>query len=71
MIYSLVTLGSFSNSKARKISRNFRLTVTSRSSYIIIGITNNPSLYDPFRNAKFEQNDGSYKTCRQFNKERQ
>ena len=37
----------------------------------IIGITNNPSLYDPFRNAKFEQNDGSYKTCRQFNKERQ
>ena len=37
----------------------------------IIGITNNPSLYDPFRNAKFRQEDGSYKTCREFNKSRQ
>ena len=37
----------------------------------IIGITNNPSLYDPFRNAKFEQADGSIKTPRDFNKQRQ
>ena len=37
----------------------------------IIGITNNPSLYDPFRDAKFKQKDGSYKTCREFNKSRQ
>ncbi len=37
----------------------------------IVGITNNPSLYDPLRDAKFKQDDGSYKTCREFNKSRQ
>ncbi|MDE6936046.1 MAG: PBP1A family penicillin-binding protein [Oscillospiraceae bacterium] len=37
----------------------------------IVGITNNPSLYDPFRDAKFEQKDGSIKTPRDFNKQRQ
>ena len=33
----------------------------------IVGVTNNPSLYDPFRNVKFE----SGKTPRDFNKQRQ
>ena len=37
----------------------------------IIGITNNPSLYDPFYDIEFEQKDGSVKTPRQFNKSRQ
>ena len=37
----------------------------------IVGITNNPSLYDPFRNAEFVQDDGSIKTPRDFNKRRQ
>ena len=37
----------------------------------IVGITNNPSLYDPFRNAEFVQKDGSVKTPRDFNKKRQ
>ena len=34
----------------------------------IIGITNNPSLYDPFRKAEFKQDDGTIKTPRDFNK---
>ena len=37
----------------------------------IIGITNNPSLYDPFRKAEWEQKDGTIKTPRDYNKERQ
>lgn len=37
----------------------------------IVGITNNPSLYDPFRKARFEQEDGTIKTPRDFNKQRQ
>lgn len=37
----------------------------------IIGITNNPSLYDPFYDKEFKQQDGSVKTPRQFNKVRQ
>lgn len=37
----------------------------------IIAITNNPSLYDPLRNAEFVQEDGSVKTPRDFNKKRQ
>ncbi|MDE7262349.1 MAG: transglycosylase domain-containing protein, partial [Oscillospiraceae bacterium] len=37
----------------------------------IVGITNNPSLYDPFRNAEFVQDDGTVKTPRDFNKWRQ
>ncbi len=37
----------------------------------IIGITNNPSLYDPFHKASWKQDDGSYKTPRIYNKERQ
>ena len=37
----------------------------------IIGITNNPSLYDPFRKAEFKQDDGTVMTCRDFNKRRQ
>lgn len=37
----------------------------------IIGITNNPSLYDPFHKARWKQDDGAYKTPRDFNKERQ
>ena len=37
----------------------------------IVGITNNPSLYDPLRDAEFVQSDGSIKTPRDFNKERQ
>lgn len=37
----------------------------------IVGITNNPSLYDPFHDAKWKQEDGTYKTPRDFNKERQ
>lgn len=37
----------------------------------IIGITNNPSLYDPFYKAKYTQDDGSVKTPRDFNKRRQ
>lgn len=37
----------------------------------IIGITNNPSMYDPFRKAEWEQEDGTIKTPRIFNKERQ
>lgn len=37
----------------------------------IVGITNNPSLYDPFRDAKFTQKDGTVKTPRDFNKQRQ
>ena len=37
----------------------------------IIGITNNPSQYDPFRKAEWKQKDGSVKTPRDFNKERQ
>jgi len=37
----------------------------------IIGITNNPSLYDPFRKAEFKQDDGTIKTPRDFNKQRQ
>ena len=37
----------------------------------IVGITNNPSLYDPLRDAEFVQPDGSIKTPRDFNKERQ
>ena len=45
--------------------------LTLAESAAIIGITNNPSLYDPFRDAKFKQEDGSYKTCREFNKSRQ
>lgn len=45
--------------------------LTLAESAAIVGITNNPSLYDPFRDAKFKQDDGTYKTCRDFNKERQ
>lgn len=37
----------------------------------IVGITNNPSLYDPLRDAEFVQADGSIKTPRDKNKERQ
>ena len=37
----------------------------------IVGITNAPSLYDPLRDAEFVQKDGSIKTPRDFNKERQ
>ena len=37
----------------------------------IVGITNNPSLYDPFRTAKWTQEDGTVKTARDFNKGRQ
>lgn len=37
----------------------------------IVGVTNNPSLYDPFYKAKFKQDDGTYKTPRDFNKRRQ
>ena len=37
----------------------------------IVGITNNPSLYDPFRNAKWTLDDGTVKTPRIYNKERQ
>lgn len=37
----------------------------------IVGITNNPSLYDPLRDAEFVQKDGSIKTPRDFNKTRQ
>lgn len=37
----------------------------------IVGITNNPSLYDPFLNKQFVQDDGSIKTPRDFNKRRQ
>ena len=37
----------------------------------IVGITNNPSLYDPFRDAEFPQEDGTVKTPRDFNKWRQ
>ncbi len=37
----------------------------------IVGITNNPSLYDPLRDAEFVQADGSIKTPQDFNKERQ
>ncbi len=37
----------------------------------IIGITNNPSLYDPFYKKEFKQEDGSIKTTRDFNKRRQ
>ena len=45
--------------------------LTLAESAAIVGITNNPSLYDPFRDAKFLQDDGTYKTCRDFNKSRQ
>ena len=45
--------------------------LTLAESACIIGITNNPSLYDPFRDAKFVQSDGSIKTPRDFNKRRQ
>ena len=45
--------------------------LTLAESAAIVGITNNPSLYDPFRDARFKQDDGSYKTCREFNKSRQ
>ncbi len=37
----------------------------------IIGITNNPSLYDPFLGKEFVQADGTVKTSRDFNKQRQ
>lgn len=37
----------------------------------IIGITNNPSLYDPFYKVEYVQDDGSVKTPRDFNKRRQ
>lgn len=37
----------------------------------IIGITNNPSLYDPFLGTEFKQSDGTVKTTRDFNKRRQ
>ena len=37
----------------------------------IVGITNNPSLYDPLRDAEFVQADGSIETPRDKNKERQ
>ena len=45
--------------------------LTLAESACIIGITNNPSLYDPFRKAEFVQSDGSIKTPRDFNKKRQ
>ena len=45
--------------------------LTLAESACIIGITNNPSLYDPFRKAEFVQEDGSIKTPRDFNKARQ
>ena len=45
--------------------------LTLAESAAIIAITNNPSLYDPFRDAKFKQSDGSIKTPRDFNKARQ
>ena len=45
--------------------------LTLAESAAIIAITNNPSLYDPFRKAEFEQSDGSIKTPRDFNKSRQ
>ena len=45
--------------------------LTLAESACIIGITNNPSLYDPFRDAEFLQSDGSIKTPRDFNKKRQ
>lgn len=45
--------------------------LTLAESACIIGITNNPSLYDPFRDAEFVQEDGSIKTPRDFNKKRQ
>ncbi len=45
--------------------------LTLAESACIIGITNNPSLYDPFRKAEFVQSDGSVKTPRDFNKARQ
>ncbi len=37
----------------------------------IIGITNNPSLYDPFHKAEWTLEDGTVKTPRIYNKERQ
>lgn len=37
----------------------------------IVGITNNPSLYDPFLKKEFKQDDGTIKTPRDFNKSRQ
>ena len=37
----------------------------------IVGITNAPSLYDPLRDAEIVQADGSIKTPREYNKERQ
>lgn len=37
----------------------------------IVGITNNPSLYDPFLKKEFKQDDGTVKTPRDFNKSRQ
>ena len=37
----------------------------------IVGITNNPSKYDPFHKAKWTQDDGTEKTPRDFNKWRQ
>ena len=37
----------------------------------LIAITNNPSIYGPMSTVTFEQEDGSVKTARQFNKERQ
>ena len=37
----------------------------------LIAITNNPSIYGPMSTITFEQEDGSTKTARQLNKERQ
>ena len=37
----------------------------------IVGITNAPSLYDPLSNTEIVQKDGSVKTTREYNKERQ
>ena len=37
----------------------------------IVGITNNPSLYDPLRDVEFTLDDGTTKTPREYNKERQ
>ena len=45
--------------------------LTLAESACIIGITNNPSLYDPFLSREFVQDDGSIKTPRDFNKRRQ
>ena len=45
--------------------------LTLAESACIIGITNNPSLYDPFLRTEFVQADGSIKTPRDFNKRRQ